>query len=159
MPITFGKPIHKDLSHKETEKQEIKTEETKIPNLITPVVDLFGAALPPTIEKQKHEKKTETKPEIKADKIEIKPIISNIHKPAISDLSKAIGINDKFLFANELFAGNMQEYSIAIQQLNTSETLESAMDYFSNLQQLYEWDSENKTVNRLLDLIDRRYSA
>lgn len=154
MPITFGKPIHKELSDRETEKKEVKTEETKTPNLITPVVDLFGAALPPTIEKPKQEKKAE----IKSDKIEVKPVISNIHKPTISDLSKAIGINDKFQFANELFAENMQEYSIAIQQLNSCETLESAMDYFSNLQQLYEWDSENQTVKRLLDLVDRRYS-
>lgn len=154
LPITFGKPIHKDLSDKETEKKEIKTEETKIFNVITPVVDLFGAAIPPTIEKQKHEKKVETKIEKKEEKL----IPGNIHKPAISDLSKAIGINDKFQFANELFAGNIQEYSIAIQQLNSSEGLESAMDYFSNLQQLYEWDSENQTVKRLLDLVDRRYS-
>ncbi|OFY84832.1 MAG: hypothetical protein A3F72_19535 [Bacteroidetes bacterium RIFCSPLOWO2_12_FULL_35_15] len=155
LPITFGKPIHKELSDMETEKKEVKIEETKTPNLITPVVDLFGAALPPTIEKPKQEKKAE----IKADKIEVKSVIPNIHKPAISDLSKAIGINDKFQFANELFSGNMQEYSIAIQQLNSCETLESAMDYFSNLQQLYEWDSENQTVKRLLDLVDRRYSA
>src|ERR1035437_5958559 len=154
MPIAFGKPIHKDLSDRETEKKAIKIEETKTPNIITPVVDLFGAAIPPTVEKPKQEKKAD----IQVEKKEEKPSISKIQKPAISDISKAIGINDKFQFANELFAGNMLEYNIAIQQLNAAETLESAMDYFSNLQQLYEWDADNETVKRLLDLVDRRYS-
>jgi exonuclease VII small subunit len=53
----------------------------------------------------------------------------------------------------------MQELNIAVQQLNSAESLESAMDYFENLAQLYNWDLENQTVKRLLDLVDRRYSA
>lgn len=116
-------------------------------------IDLFGSEIPPVAEKQKPEKKVET------PKKEEKPVVvSNIQKPAIADINKAIGLNDKFLFANELFEGSMQEYSIAIQQLNGAESLESAMDYFSNLQQLYEWDIEKESVKRLLDLVDRRYS-
>ena len=88
----------------------------------------------------------------------MKPSINKNQKPAIADMSKVIGINDKFQFANELFGGNMQEYSIAVQQLNSVESLEAAMDYFSNLQMLYKWDLENETVKRLLELVDRRHS-
>jgi hypothetical protein len=123
---------------------------------VEPAVDLtnlFGTELPPPAEKPKTEKKSESKLEQKQN-----VPVSKIQKPKISDLPKAIGINDKFQFANELFSGNMQEYHIAIQQLNASETLESAMDYFLNLQQLYEWNLENETVKRLLDLVDRKYS-
>lgn len=86
-----------------------------------------------------------------------KPII-NIQKPAISDIKAAIGINDRFQFANDLFQGNMQEYEIGIQQLNSSENIDSAMIYFHSLQQLYTWDLENDTVKRLLELVERRYS-
>lgn len=86
-----------------------------------------------------------------------KPII-NIQKPAISDIKAAIGINDRFQFANDLFEGNMQEYEIGIQQLNSSENIDSAMIYFHSLQQLYTWDLENDTVKRLLELVERRYS-
>ncbi len=113
-------------------------------------IDLFGSELPPIIEKPKVEKKTEKKEE--------KPFLNNIQKPAIDDINKAIGLNDKFLFSNELFAGNMQEYNIAIQQLNSAGSLESAMDYLVNLQQLYDWDTEKETVKHLFDLVDRRYS-
>ncbi|HEY0030968.1 MAG TPA: hypothetical protein VGC65_09440 [Bacteroidia bacterium] len=125
--------------------KEISKEET-----VKSPTDLFGSELPPVPEKPKVEKKVEKKEE--------KPVVSRIQKPAITDLTKAIGLNDKFLFANELFEGNMQEYNIAVQQLNTAETIESAMEYISSLQQLYEWDAENETVKRLLDLVDRRYS-
>ena len=108
--------------------------------------------------KPRQEKKVE-KPADRIGGKEEKPVVINkIQKPAIQDLTKAIGLNDKFVFANDLFEGNMQEYSIAIQQLNGAGTLESAMDYFSNSQQLYEWDMEKETVKQLIDLVDRRYS-
>ena len=131
-----------------------KAEPVKVVETVDKPIDLFGGAIPPVLEKPKQEKKAEKKEE----KREEKPVASKIQKPAITDITKAIGINDKFQFANELFTGSMQEYSIAVQQLNSAESLEAAMDYFSNLQMLYEWDVENETVKRLLDLVDRRYS-
>ncbi|MEO6901812.1 MAG: hypothetical protein ABI315_01500 [Bacteroidia bacterium] len=76
-------------------------------------------------------------------------------KMGVINLSTVIGINDRFQFASELFDGNMQEYTIAIQQLSASETIESALIYFNNLQQLYNWDEENKTVQRLLALLNK----
>jgi hypothetical protein len=108
-------------------------------------------------EKLGQEKIPEKKEELLVEKTVI-PSINKIQKLPIADISKAIGINDKFQFANELFAGNMQEYSVAVQQLNSLESLEAAMDYFSNLQMLYAWDLENQTVKRFLELVDRRYS-
>ena len=147
--ITILQPITESPKIEVT-KQEIKQAETRPEEIIDNPTDLFGSELPPVTEKLKPERKTEKKEE--------KQITNKIQKPAISDINKAIGINDKFQFANELFEGNMQEYNIALQQLNNAETYESAMDYFSNLQQLYEWDIENETVKRLMDLIERRYS-
>ena len=99
------------------------------------------------------------KPEVVVPPVVEKPKpILNIQKPAISDIKAAIGINDRFQFANDLFQGNMQEYEIGIQQLNSSENIDSAMIYFHSLQQLYSWDLENDTVKRLLELVERRYS-
>lgn len=136
----------------ETPKVEVKEEAVKSVTSDKPI-DLFGSEIPPVTEKPKQEKKVEKKEE--------KPVVvvsNKIQKPSIQDLTKAIGLNDKFLFANELFEGNMQEYNIAIQQLNGAGSLESAMDYFSSLQQLYDWDMEKETVKQLVDLVDRRYS-
>ena len=127
---------------REEPKPEVKAPETK-------PVDLFGTELPPATEKPK--------PEKKAEKPVSKPA-TNIQMSPVSDLRSAIGLNDKFQFANELFAGEMKEYDIALQQLNSSESAESAMNYFNSLQQLYNWDMENDTVKRLLTLVQRRYS-
>lgn len=137
-----------------TPKPEIKPEPVKVIEAVDKPTDLFGSEIPLVTEKPKLEKKIEKKEEKK----EPAPVVNKIQKPAIADLNKAIGLNDRFQFANELFEGNMQEYSIAIQQLNGSGSIESAMDYFSNLQQLYEWDLEKDSVKRLLELVDRRYS-
>ncbi|MCW3083944.1 MAG: hypothetical protein JWP12_1310 [Bacteroidetes bacterium] len=125
-------------------KQEVKPEDKK-------PVDLFGSEIP-VVEKPKAEKK----PEKKEEKL---PTLNKIQKPPVSDIRAAIGINDKFQFANELFAGEMKEYDIAIQQLNSAETMESASEYFRSLEQLYGWDPESETVKRLYDLVDRRYTS
>jgi len=113
-----------------------------------PTTDLFGSELPPAVEKPKPEIKEEKKPEK----------ITKVSKTAISDIKSAIGINDKFQFTNELFQGNTEEYLIAIQQLNSSDNFESAMSYFLSLKLLYNWNMENETVIRLLELVNRRFS-
>ena len=113
-------------------------------------IDLFVDELPKTNEKTVEEKKV--------DKKEIPPTAKKLTKPSISDLKSAIGINDKFQFTNELFGGNNTEYNIAIQNFNSSESLESAVEYYNSLQNLYHWDIESETVKRLMDLVERRYS-
>ena len=144
-PVQEQKPIPPMVEKIQENKPEVKAEPVK-------PVDLFGSQIPPVQEKPKVEKKAE-----KEIRKEDKPVV-NIHRPSITDIRSAIGINDKFQLINELFAGNTQEYEIAIQQLNTAETLDSAMEYFMSIQQLYNWDSEKESVKRLFDLVERRYS-
>ncbi|MGZ4034447.1 MAG: hypothetical protein ACXVPU_09270 [Bacteroidia bacterium] len=155
-PIEKKEEVAGSLLNETSKTEPVKQESLKT-QAEDKTIDLFGSILPPATEKPKQEKE-KPKQEKKIEKKEEKPAVNKIQKPVITDITKAIGINDKFRFANELFAGSMQEYSIAIQQLNSAESLEAAMDYFSNLQMLYEWDVENETVKQLLDLVDRRYS-
>ncbi len=86
------------------------------------------------------------------------PIVNHFQKKELPDLKLTMGINDKFQFTNELFKGNMQEFNIAIEQLNASDTLPSALNYLKSMQPLYSWDEENETFKRLLTIIHRRYS-
>lgn len=151
------KPVVKEIAVEPVKEEAPKVQEKP--------VDLFGTEITPSAEKPKAEKKVEKKEEKpvvvppKQEEKKPEPVITKIHRPAISDIRSAIGINDKFQFANELFAGVMQEYEIAIQQLNTAETMESASEYFMSLQQLYNWNSDNETVKRLFDLVERRYGV
>lgn len=134
--------------------EEVKKAEPIAVEALNPV-DLV---LESFIERSASEVKVEKKEEIKIEKKEEKPSVSKIQKPSLTDLRSAIGLNDKFQFSNELFEANIQEFEIAIQQLNTAGTLDSAMQYFSSLQQLYNWSEENETAKRLLELVERRYS-
>lgn len=148
-------PLKAEVKVAEAAKPEPEKKEELKP------VDLFGAELAPPVEKLKQEKRVEKKEEKleekKFDKKQDIPL-AKIQRPSIADIRSAIGINDKFQYANELFGGEMQEYEIAIQQLNTAETMESASEYFMSLQQLYNWNNEHETVKRLFDLVERRYS-
>ena len=127
--------------------EEIKEEVKVVSESVVAPTDLFGSELPPAKEKPKQ-------PEKKEEKIPVNKIL----KPAIDDIKKAIGINDKFQFTNELFKGNNDVYSMAIEKLNSSGTKESAMEYAMQLKEEYNWDLENETVKRLMELVERRYS-
>jgi hypothetical protein len=97
------------------------------------------------------EKPVETLPETKG-----KQENSNPSKHEFAKM--AIGINDKFQFINELFAGKTQEYETAIQQLNALETKEETGIYFRNLLQANNWKEDHATVKRLLHLANGRFN-
>lgn len=123
-------------------------------------VDLFGSEIPAETAKAKAVKKEEVKEEKKET---VAPPVVNkapvsLQKPSIDDLRAAIGINDKFRFISELFQGNAAEYDVAVHQLNSSANLDSALEYFSNIQLLYNWDAENQSMKDLFELVERRYS-
>jgi len=81
------------------------------------------------------------------------------HKP-IRDLKAAIGINEKFLLINQLFDGNLQDYTNAIEKLNSSPDLESAKKYIvTELVPKFNWDDDNHHVKNFLDLVERRFIA
>lgn len=136
------------------------------------------ASPPPSIKQQEKVKEVVSKPIVSeqksvpekveevvtpVQKIEQKPVVETKPEPVKSlknlpDLKLTMGINDKFQFTNELFKGNMQEFNIAIEQLNAAESTESAMNYLKSLHQLYGWDEEHETLKRFLHIVERRYS-
>ncbi len=76
----------------------------------------------------------------------------------ISDLRVAIGTNEKFLFINQLFLGDSQSYSISIESLNNSGSLDAARNFVhQNLLSKYDWDLSTHPANLFLDLVERRF--
>lgn len=80
------------------------------------------------------------------------------HKP-VADLRTAIGINDKFLLVNELFAGNMERYNKSIENLNDLPTLDGAMGYLDELYVVYQWNRNNEAYKKLVDLVHRKFES
>lgn len=76
----------------------------------------------------------------------------------IDDLKTAIGLNERFLFSNELFDGNMEAFNRALSELNHLESYEHAINYVEKqLKPTYEWDMDSETTVAFMSLIQRRF--
>ena len=73
------------------------------------------------------------------------------------DLKLVIGINDKFLFVNELFGGSMEKYNKSIENLNDLKTLNGALIYLNELKIELQWNSSNEAYMKLKDLVTRKF--
>ena len=72
----------------------------------------------------------------------------------ISDLTRAIGINDKFQFIKELFGGDFDLYSETVKKLNDVGSLGEAISY---IESRFSWEKNNDAVKRFILLLRRRY--
>lgn len=77
-------------------------------------------------------------------------------KQKIGDLKQAIGINEKFLFINELFNGDLGKYNKAIDELNSLSTAEGVRSYLIELKISSQWEDDNPAFLKLKNLLDRK---
>lgn len=89
---------------------------------------------------------------------EDKSINTRIQRQPIGDLRRAIGLNERFLYANELFNGNMEAFNLALNELNHIESVEDAFRIIDlQLKPKYNWVAENEAVTKFIDLVERRF--
>ena len=79
--------------------------------------------------------------------------IANYGTP-VKDVTKAIGINDKFLYIRELFGGNKLTFDSAVATINAASSYQQAYQY---LKQTYGWDETDPTVEAFLKAVHRRF--
>lgn len=85
-------------------------------------------------------------------------LLEKLKMQPIANLKSAIAINQRFLFSNELFKGNMEAFNQAINELNHLESLDEALRFINlQLAEKYLWDYENPTVVQFVELVERRY--
>lgn len=75
----------------------------------------------------------------------------------VKDLTKAISINDKFLFIRELFRNRGEEFSSSIQKLNACTTIDEAFELIESLKMHYAWDTTAHAYLTLCDLVRRKF--
>ena len=73
------------------------------------------------------------------------------------DLKATISINEKFLFINELFDGNLREYNITIETLNGFAGLRQALEYLDLERMKNRWESESAGFRRLKELVEQKF--
>jgi hypothetical protein len=74
------------------------------------------------------------------------------------DLKTLISINEKFLFINELFDGNLREYNENIESLNNASDSRAALEFLDVLRKKNLWNSESSAFLKLRELLARRFS-
>lgn len=86
-----------------------------------------------------------SKPEIQDSKVQA----------PVSDLKKAIGINDRFLFIRELFGGDTQFFNDSIEKINTFTSFEEAKTYISTN---FNWKEGSEAESHFMHLLKRRFT-
>jgi hypothetical protein len=93
---------------------------------------------------------------LKQEKTELVNVLKDT---PIKDLRKGIGVNDKFLFINELFRGDENLYEKSIKTINAFHILPEA-EYWINreLKIKLGWNDDKEVVQYFYQLVKRRFS-
>lgn len=72
----------------------------------------------------------------------------------ITDIGTAISLNDRLLFLNQLFYGDVDQYRLSIARLNEMRNFDEALDYLRAA--FPSWDENSDTVYRFYMIIRRK---
>lgn len=108
-----------------------------------PEIDLFASEEPTFSIKLKNAREQTFGPKVPSDRID--------------NLKTAISINEKFMFINELFEGNLREYNETIETLNGFKTMDQAADFLDLLRKKNFWNTGSNAFKKLQDLVERRF--
>lgn len=121
----------------------------------TPPTDLFGNPTPTLADKFQAERKS-VKDQLTTNGND-NSLGNRMQQSQISDLKAAIGINDKFLFINELFKGDLAGYNRAIENLNNCQSRDEAMKRLHEMRMQFNWSDNSSSFMRLSNFLMRRY--
>ena len=92
---------------------------------------------------------------------EAKELSERLGAAPITDLSRALGVNEKIFTINELFGGNRELYDRTVSLINGMNSFEEAKDYLiQNVARTYDWASNTnrKKAKVFIKLVRRRFA-
>lgn len=90
----------------------------------------------------------------------VRSVATHLQSKPLTDLKKSIGINERFVFVNELYNGDQKLYNQSIEQLNNFSDYGEARNFlFDELALTMNWDKESKIFAELSELIRRRFNG
>ena len=86
-------------------------------------------------------------------------IASRIIRQRVTDLNRALSINNRVLYANRLFDGN-ESLNHALKTLNLRGSFANAKPLLVDLAQQHDWTREDRqeTAREFIDIVRRRYA-
>jgi hypothetical protein len=90
----------------------------------------------------------------------LKTLSDALQHTHLADLKLSIGINERFAFINELFAGDQQLYHQSIEHLNSMQVYEDARKLLhEELKQQLGWQTGSERFRQFDELVKRRFHA
>ena len=88
-----------------------------------------------------------------------KELSEKLSQQAISDLTRAMSINDKLLYSNELFGRDMAAMNETLQQLNKLNSMEEARELLIDIAENNDWTEEERSdvAESFIKLVRRKY--
>ena len=81
-------------------------------------------------------------------------LASRLQFQAITDVNKAISINDKIGFIRDIFEGNNEKFTSCLNGINKAENISSVITELDNK---IDWDKENPVHITFLELVYRKF--
>lgn len=104
-----------------------------------------------------HHNGTSLNDKLKQHSLELSDVLT---REPVRDLKKAIGVNDRFVFVNELFRGDETMYERSIKTINSFHILQEAEFWIEReLKLKLAWDDSKENVRHFLQLVRRRFSS
>ncbi len=75
----------------------------------------------------------------------------------VSKLADAFSLNDRYLYANELFDKSMESFTNTIKLLDECSGKENATETINKLIEQYSWSDDNEFVQSFIATIDRKF--
>jgi hypothetical protein len=125
-------------------------------NLFDPLVEIPTLSHQQQVREKNEPGYSEINERLKQNNVEVAELLK--FEP-IKDLRKAIGINDRFVFINDLFRGDEPMYERSIKTINSFNIYPEA-EYWINRELVVKigWDVENEIVKHFYQLVKRRFA-
>lgn len=93
------------------------------------------------------------------EKKEARELSEKLSEQRIDDLTKALAINDKLLYANDLFGKDMKNMNDTLDKLNRMRSMDDAKPLLVSLASRFDWPNEERadTARAFIKLVRRKY--
>ena len=158
-PIT-EEPVIEREEIIETETPEVVIETTSEEIIVETIIEEPAPEPENTIveeEPQTETEQEETTPPVSSNSDDSSSVGEKYLQTPISKLSDAFSLNDRYLYANELFDKDMSAFNQFVNNIDNCSNLEEANQYITGLKEKPNWDEENDIIGEFVNLIERRF--
>jgi len=127
-------------------------------NAIEKVAELELPAIETPEETQQEEKIEEKTTTVVEDTKTNQEIVQKLSRTPIKSLKEVFSLNDRYLYANELFDKNMEVFNNLIKNIDESSNIDEAQEKLITAKTQYNWDEENSFYMEFIVLVERRFS-